>query len=101
MLNLDGASDFYAARHGGPVTELALRPSEYLLRQVRVAALAYEGPARLVDKVSDDVFMFGSDWPHAEGIAHPRADYERAVGGLPAAAQAKVMGENAAWLLRL
>jgi predicted TIM-barrel fold metal-dependent hydrolase len=101
MLNLDGASDFYAARHGGPIKELPLRPSEYLLRQVRVAALAYERPSYLVQKVSDDVFMFGSDWPHAEGIAHPRADYERAIEPLSPAARDKVMGANAAWLLRL
>jgi len=101
MLNLDGASDFYAARHGGPVKELQLRPSEYLLRNVRVAALAYEGPAYLVKKVGEDVFMFGSDWPHAEGIAHPRTDYEAALAGVPDSARAKVMGANAAWLLRL
>ena len=35
--------------------ELPLRPSEYLLRQVRVAALAYERPSYLVRKVNDDV----------------------------------------------
>jgi predicted TIM-barrel fold metal-dependent hydrolase len=101
MLNIDGASDFYAARHGGPLKELPLRPSEYLLRQVRVAALAYERPSYLVRKVNDDVFMFGSDWPHAEGIVHPRADYERALEPLPQESRDKVMGGNAAWLLRL
>src|SRR5438132_8438312 len=42
LLNLDGASDFYAARHGGPIVELPLRPSEYVKRNVRVSVLAVE-----------------------------------------------------------
>ena len=101
LLHLDGASDFYAARHGGPLRRLALRPSEYVLAQVRVAALSYEGPAALVEQVGEDTFMFGSDWPHAEGIAHPRTDYERAITSLGESARTKLMGTNAAWLLRL
>jgi predicted TIM-barrel fold metal-dependent hydrolase len=101
LLHLDGASDFYALRHGGPLRRLARRPSEYVLQQVRVAALSYESPATLVEQVGEDTFMFGSDWPHAEGIAEPRADYERAIKTLDDAARAKLMGGNAAWLLRL
>ncbi|MEY2475221.1 MAG: hypothetical protein QOG87_536 [Actinomycetota bacterium] len=101
LLHLDGASDFYTARHGRPLRKLELRPSEYVLRQVRVGALAYEMPAMLVDQVGEDTFMFGSDWPHAEGIAEPRAGYERAIKTLNDAARTKIMGANAAWLLRL
>jgi predicted TIM-barrel fold metal-dependent hydrolase len=101
LLHLDGASDFYTARHGRPLRALAQRPSDYVLRQVRVAALAYEGPAALVGQVGDDTFMFGSDWPHAEGIAEPRAGYERAIKSLDDSARTKLMGANAAWLLRL
>jgi predicted TIM-barrel fold metal-dependent hydrolase len=101
LLHLDGASDFYTARHGRPLRALAERPSDYVLGQVRVAALAYEGPAPLVEAVGEDTFMFGSDWPHAEGIAEPRAGYERAIKTLSDTARAKVMGGNAAWLLRL
>ena len=71
LLHLDGASDFYALRHGGPYRPLAERPSDYFLRQVRVAALPYEMPNRLVPKVGDQTFMLGSDWPHAEGVADP------------------------------
>ena len=49
---------------------------------MRVGALADEGPARLVGRVGDDMFMFGSDWPHAEGIAEPLAGYEPVIEGL-------------------
>jgi predicted TIM-barrel fold metal-dependent hydrolase len=100
LLHIDGAFDFYVARHGAPFCPLSLRPSEYIRRQVRVSALAYEGPAWLVKHTGEDAFMFGSDWPHAEGIAAPRADYERAVGSrLEGAARDKLFGGNVSWLL--
>ena len=101
LLHIDGASDFYTQRHGEPFRALADRPSEYFLRQVRVASLPYEMPNRLVPKVGDDTFMMGSDWPHAEGVADPMAAAERAVAGLTGPARANILGANAAWLLGL
>jgi predicted TIM-barrel fold metal-dependent hydrolase len=101
LLHIDGASDFYAQRHGEPFRQLRERPSDYFLRQVRVAALPYEMPNRLVPKVGDDTFMIGSDWPHAEGVADPMGAAERAVAGLGEPARANLLGANAAWLLGL
>jgi len=101
LLHIDGALDFYVARHGNPFHPLELRPSEYFLRQVRVAALPYEAPAALVDKVGPDTFMIGSDWPHAEGVADPFSARARSVARLDKGAQEKALGANAAWLLRL
>lgn len=101
LLMLDGSWGFYTARHGRPVHDMPLRPSEYIRRQVRVGALAYEQPANLIDLAGEDVFMFGSDWPHAEGIADPLGTYEKAIPGLEGTARAKLLGGNAAWLLGL
>ncbi len=101
LLHLDGAFDFYTARHGGPFHQLAQRPSAYFYEHVRVAALPYEAPARLVRSVGEDTFMHGSDWPHAEGVVRPLAEGERAAEDLPDSAKAKLLGGNAAWLLRL
>ncbi len=101
LLHIDGASDFYTQRHGEPFHKLSDRPSNYFLRQVRVAALPYEMPNRLVPKVGDDTFMLGSDWPHAEGVADPMAQAQRAVAGLAEPARANMLGGNAAWLLGL
>lgn len=100
LLMLDGSWDFYALRHGGPFRPLRLPPSEYFRRQVRVSALAYENPAGLVEELGDDIIMFGSDWPHAEGIARPRADYADAVSELSEQSRAKLMSGNVQWLLR-
>jgi predicted TIM-barrel fold metal-dependent hydrolase len=101
LLHLDGASDFHAQRRGEPFRQLAARPSEYFLRQVRVAALPYEMPNRLVPKVGEDTFMIGSDWPHAEGVADPLRAAEHAASGLSERARAGLLGANAGWLLGL
>lgn len=101
LLHIDGASDFYTQRHGEPFRALADRPSDYFLRQVRVAALPYEMPNRLVPKVGEDTFMIGSDWPHAEGVADPMAAAQQAVAGLGDRARENILGVNAAWLLGL
>jgi predicted TIM-barrel fold metal-dependent hydrolase len=101
LLMLDGSWDFYALRHGGPYRDLPKRPSAYFDRQVRVSALSYEDPAGLVQALGDETIMFGSDWPHAEGIARPYADYAAVTDGLPEASRAKLMAGNVEWLLRL
>jgi predicted TIM-barrel fold metal-dependent hydrolase len=101
LLHIDGASDFYTQRHGVPYRPLAQRPSEYFLRQVRVAALPYEMPGRLVGQVGEHTFMVGSDWPHAEGVADPLGAADRAAAGLVDGARSGLLGANAAWLLGL
>jgi predicted TIM-barrel fold metal-dependent hydrolase len=99
LMQLDGAAGFYKARHGRLPVDLPLSPSDYFRRQVRVGALSYEQPSRLVRLVGEDTFVFGSDWPHAEGIAHPLRDYERALADLTEPARDKLLGGNAEWLL--
>ena len=99
LLMLDGSWGFYAARHGGPLNDLELRPSEYIRNQVRIGVLAYEQPAGLIELCGPDTFMFGSDWPHAEGIADPIGTYEKVVPDLTGDARTKLFGGNAEWLL--
>ena len=101
VLMLEGAYGFYVARHGEPPRTLALKPGEYVTRNVRVGALAYEQPAGLISLIGENTFMFGSDWPHAEGIAEPLRSYEAAVGPIEGDARTKLYGTNAAWLLRM
>lgn len=80
LMMMDGGFAF-AASFNGESVPLSLRPSEYFLRQVRVAAFAYETPARLTDRTGD-IFMACSDHPHTEGTDDPLGDY-RAVGVTP------------------
>lgn len=94
---LDGGFSFHAAFNGAPLTDLALKPSEYIERQVRVAAFPFEKPDRLA-AAAGDVFMFGSDYPHPEGLADPIPDYLARMDAGPSEAPG-FFGGNAAWLL--
>jgi len=78
---LDAGYRFHAAYNGLAPDRLPLAPSEYLRRQVRIATFGFERPERLSATVGD-LFMFGSDYPHAEGLARPLEDF-RAAGGPP------------------
>lgn len=99
---LEGAWGFYASRHGGPLTELPMPPSAYFFRHVRVGAMGYEQPGRLIDTVGEDVFLFGSDWPHAEGLGEPLAGHERFLPeGMSESARRKLLGDNIRWLLNV
>jgi predicted TIM-barrel fold metal-dependent hydrolase len=93
---LDGGWDFTAKLNGSVPAELSMRPSEYLRRQVRVSAFAYELPGRLA-RQAGDLFMCCSDYPHSEGTATPLDDYARN-GDDPASAPG-LFGANVSTLL--
>jgi predicted TIM-barrel fold metal-dependent hydrolase len=103
LMMLDGGVEFTTRLNGRSLADLALRPSEYFCRQVRVSSFSYELPERLRGQLGgSDLLMACSDYPHSEGTAEPLADYattgkfatspERAPG---------LFGENARFLLRL
>jgi predicted TIM-barrel fold metal-dependent hydrolase len=96
LLMLDGGVDFTSKLNGRPIAELALRPSEYFARHVRVSSFSYEGPARLIAK-SGDIYMCCSDYPHSEGTATPLADYARA--GCEPGTGGGLFNDNVAFLL--
>jgi hypothetical protein len=99
LMYLDGGVRFVTRLHGKAVAEVPLAPSEYVRRQVRVAAFSYERPERLIRKVGD-LFMCCSDYPHSEGTAHPLEDY-RALDDTTSdlAGAPGLYHDNAAWLL--
>ena len=88
----------HTARFNGESTGLALMPSEYFRRQVRVAAFSYEQPHRLM-RASGDIFMACSDYPHTEGTNTAIEDYG-SVGLQPEGSTKGFFGGNAAFLLR-
>ena len=89
---------FHSDYNGLDPGRLPLAPSDYLRRQVRLATFGFEHPAELTATVGD-LFMFGSDYPHAEGIARPLEDFVRAGGPAPAPEWEGLYRNNALWLL--
>jgi uncharacterized protein len=51
--------------------QLALRPMEYVRRQVRVTPYPTEHVGRLIERCGPELFMFSSDYPHVEGGRNP------------------------------
>jgi predicted TIM-barrel fold metal-dependent hydrolase len=76
---------------GGPLTE---KPSSIFKRHVFVSPYHEEPIDALVDRIGAGQVLFGSDWPHAEGLAEPR-DFADALPDLDAAELRLVMRENA------
>ena len=98
LRSLDVCWDFHAEYNGIDTHRLALRPSEYLRRQVRVATTGHDPYDHMVESAGE-VFMFGSDYPHAEGMADPLSDFRARGQPEPGPGSAALYCGNAAWLL--
>ena len=59
-----------------------------------------DDPMAIISLLGADRVLFGSDYPHPEGIAEP-ASYVERLAGLPQEEIAKIMGGNMAKILRL
>lgn len=100
LMYLDGGLEFVSRFDGVARRRLSLRPSEYVRRQVRVAAFSYEQPSKLIHQ-SGDLYMYCSDWPHAEGLASPVEGYVAEAGALPGRAGERLYAGNLRWLVGL
>jgi predicted TIM-barrel fold metal-dependent hydrolase len=79
---------------GGQLTD---RPSAVFKQHVRVTPYPEDGIPEIVDQLGgdDSVLVFGSDFPHAEGVKTP-SDFRKILSPLPADMQQRIMSENAA-----
>ncbi|GAA3209847.1 amidohydrolase family protein [Actinocorallia longicatena] len=78
--------------------QFAEDPVEVLRRNVHISPFWEEDMAHLVDLMGVDRVLFGSDYPHPEGLADP-ISYVDDLAGLPEADQAKIMGGNLSRLM--
>jgi predicted TIM-barrel fold metal-dependent hydrolase len=96
MDRLDAKHDVLAAISPRP---LALRPSDYLRRNVWYVAEPEErtiGP--MLDLVGEDRILWGSDYPHVDSTLEAPRHIRRSLAGLSAQRRAAVLGHNAARL---
>jgi predicted TIM-barrel fold metal-dependent hydrolase len=61
--------------------KLALKPSEFVRRQVRVTPYPHEDTGWIVANTGPEVCMFSSDYPHVEGGRNPLKRFESSLGG--------------------
>ncbi len=82
---------------GGPLTDT---PSNLFKQHFYVCPFFEESVPDLVDWIGVDHVLFGSDWPHPEGVREP-LDFLEDCAGLSEAQIRKIMRDNNASLLGL
>ena len=75
-------------------------PVRTFKRNIWVHPFHEDDPMDIIRLIGADRVVFGSDYPHPEGLAEPTAYVDR-LAGLSPEEIAKVMGGNMAAILRL
>ena len=79
--------------------DLTMPPSEYWKRQCWATYQTDPVGVKLLDELGADKIMWGSDFPHPDGVWPDSKEYiERELGHLPAAVRRKIICDNAARL---
>ena len=82
--------------------ELTMKPSEYWRRQCYATYQSDPIGIKLLDDLGEDNVMWGSDFPHPDGIWPDSREFvARELGPLPQATRRKLVCDNAAKLYRL
>jgi predicted TIM-barrel fold metal-dependent hydrolase len=75
-------------------------PIEAIKRNIHVSPFWEDDLGALADLIGEDKVLFGSDYPHPEGLADP-VTYVDQLEGMPQDRQAKIMGGNLARLMKV
>ncbi|MGZ4693911.1 MAG: amidohydrolase family protein, partial [Acidimicrobiales bacterium] len=75
-------------------------PVEVIRRNIYISPFWEEDLGELAELVGVDHVLFGSDYPHPEGLADP-ASYVDELAGLPDESIRKIMGGNLARLMNV
>ena len=90
---LDHAVEIWA-KSEPQLAEMTRKPSEQIAQQLRFTPYPFEDVAQIVSESSADLYMFSSDYPHAEGGRDPLGRFTRATASLSAKDQNKFFAEN-------
>jgi predicted TIM-barrel fold metal-dependent hydrolase len=76
-------------------------PVEQFKRNVWISPFHEDDIAELIDVMGADHILFGSDYPHPEGLAEPCSYVDHLPPGLPDEVVAGIMGANLAEIMRV
>ena len=62
-----------------PLTELAMRPSDYVRKHLKFTPFPGEPVGWMIEQAGAELFMFSTDYPHPEGGRDPKAKFEDAM----------------------
>ena len=90
---LDHAAQIWA-RSEPHLAEMTRKPSEQLRDQVRFTPYPFEDVAAFIAESAPELYLFSSDYPHAEGGRDPIGRFERSLEGASEATKAKFYADN-------
>ena len=90
---LDHAHEIWA-RSEPFLAEMKRRPSEQIRAQLRFTPYPFEDVAAFVAESAPELYLFSSDYPHAEGGRDPLGRFERTLEGVGEAAKARFYEAN-------
>ena len=90
---LDYAVDIWA-RSEPQLGKMQRKPSEQIAQQLCFTPYPFEDVGKLVSESSSDLFMFSSDYPHAEGGRDPIGRFTRTTANLSSDDQDKFFSGN-------
>jgi len=82
------------ARHEERLQARALRPSEYVRRQVRFTPYPTEDVGWIIAQAGPEVCLFSSDYPHVEGGRRPIERFEASLGDAPDDVRRRFYSDN-------
>ena len=98
MRSLDSAGEAFR-KNEERLQRLSLRPSEYIVRQVRVTPYPHEDAGWVIQQTGAQVCMFSSDYPHVEGGRNPLGRFARSLEPIDQGAQDRFYAHNFADLM--
>lgn len=74
--------------------QMALKPSEYVRRQIRVTPYPHEDAGWIIANAGEEVCLFSSDYPHVEGGRNPLKRFEESMADVSVTAKRRFYCDN-------
>jgi predicted TIM-barrel fold metal-dependent hydrolase len=93
MRQMEAALDAFA-KSEERLRQLALRPSDYVRRQIRVTPYPSEPVGWIIEQAGREVCLFSSDYPHVEGGRNPLRRFDASLEGCDVAVRQRFYCDN-------
>jgi predicted TIM-barrel fold metal-dependent hydrolase len=90
---LDHAAEIWA-RSEPHLAEMRRKPSQQIRDQLRFTPYPFEDVAAFIGESAPELYLFSSDYPHAEGGRDPIGRFDRTLAGADEAAKTRFYADN-------
>jgi len=90
---LDHAVEIWS-RSEPQLANMKRTPREQIVQQMRFTPYPFEDVAQMISESSPDLYMFSSDYPHAEGGRDPIGRFSRSIESLGSEVEEKFFSRN-------